>query len=170
MVTRKRTGGPGLLQRMDTSHGLVGDGPDRKIVERMARDYSVSDLTDFRGRVEGAEKYQLMSSAHAVLMTSRRETFGLVAIESLAAGVPIVAFEVGPLREVVGGAAGARLIRPWDLDAFAQEVLRFVDDRELRETVSRLIAARGRDTPLVGRPAKGLDTEGEPHGAHTPRR
>ena len=112
---------------------IVGDGPDRKIVERMAKDYGVSDLTDFRGRVEGAEKYQLMSSAHAVLMTSRRETFGLVAIESLAAGVPIVAFEVGPLREVVGGAAGVRLIRPWDLDAFAQEVLRFVDDRELRE-------------------------------------
>jgi glycosyltransferase involved in cell wall biosynthesis len=42
---------------------------------------------------------------------------------------------VGPLREVVGDATGARLIRPWDLDAFAQEVLRFVDDRQLRERV-----------------------------------
>jgi glycogen synthase len=114
---------------------IVGDGPDRKIVERMAKDYGVSDLTDFRGRVEGAEKYQLMSSAHAVLIPSRRETFGLVAIESLAAGVPIVAFELGALREVVGSAAGARLIRPWDLDAFAQEVLRFVDDQQLRERV-----------------------------------
>jgi glycosyltransferase involved in cell wall biosynthesis len=45
---------------------------------------------------------------------------------------------VGPLREVVGGAAGARLIRPWDLDAFAQEVLRFIDNRELRERVREL--------------------------------
>jgi glycogen synthase len=117
---------------------IIGDGPDRKLVERMAKDCGVSDLTEFRGRVEGAEKYQLMSSAHAVLMASRRETFGLVAIESLAAGAPIVAFEVGPLREVVGGAAGARLIRPWDLDAFAQEVLRCIDNRELRERVREL--------------------------------
>jgi glycogen(starch) synthase len=76
-----------------------------------------------------------MSGAHAVLLPSRAETFGLVAIESLAVGTPVLAFDVGPLREVVGGADGARLIRPWDLDAFAQEVLRFIDDRKLRERV-----------------------------------
>ena len=112
---------------------IVGDGPDRKAMERLAQKHDLSGLVEFRGRVEGAEKYRLMSSAYAVLMPTRFETFGLVAIESLAAGAPLVAFDVGPLREVVGGGAGARLIRPWDLDAFAQEVLRFVEDRGLRE-------------------------------------
>jgi glycogen synthase len=114
---------------------IVGDGPDRKAMERLAEKSGVSRLVEFRGRVEGAEKYQLMSGAYAVLMPTRYETFGLVAVESLAAGAPVVAFDVGPLREVVEGGAGARLIRPWDLDAFAREVLRFVDDRELRERV-----------------------------------
>lgn len=114
---------------------IVGDGPDRKAIERLAASRGLSHLVQFRGRIEGAEKYRLMSGAHAVLMPTRYETFGLVAIESLAAGAPLVAFDVGPLREVVGEATGARLIRPWDLDAFAQEVLRFVDDRKLREQV-----------------------------------
>jgi glycogen synthase len=114
---------------------VVGDGPDRKVVERMAEKSGFSHLIEFRGRVEGVEKYRLMSAAHAVLLPSRAETFGLAALESLAVGAPVVAFDVGPLREVVGGADGARLIRPWDLDTFALEVLRFVDDRKLRERV-----------------------------------
>jgi glycosyltransferase involved in cell wall biosynthesis len=114
---------------------IIGDGPDRKAMERLAEKSGLSGLVEFRGRVEGAEKYRLISGAHAVLMPTRFETFGLVAIESLAAGTPLVTFDVGPLREVVGGATGARLIQPWDLDAFAQEVLRFVEDRQLREQV-----------------------------------
>jgi len=112
---------------------IAGDGPDRKMIERLAKKNGLSDLVEFRGRVEGVEKYQLMSGAHAVLMTSRVETFGIVAIESLAAGAPLVAFDVGAMRQVVGGSDAARLIRPWDLDAFAQETLRFVEDRGLRE-------------------------------------
>jgi glycogen(starch) synthase len=115
---------------------IIGDGPDRKAMERLAEKSGLSRLVEFRGRIEGIEKYRLMSGAYAVLMPTRLETFGLVAIESLAAGAPLVTFDVGPLREVVGDATGsARLIRPWDLDAFAQEVLRFVDDRQLRERV-----------------------------------
>lgn len=114
---------------------IVGDGPDRKMLEHLVKKSGLSHLIQFRGRVEGAEKYRLMAGAYAVLMPSRIETFGLVAIESLAAGAPLVAFDIGPLREVAGGADGARLIQPWDLDAFALETLRFVDDRKLREWV-----------------------------------
>lgn len=114
---------------------IVGDGPDQKALEILAEKRGIAHLVEFRGRVEGPEKYRLMASAHAVLMPSRFETFGLVAIESLAAGAPLIAFDIGPLREVAGGADGARLIQPWDLDAFALETLRFVDDRKLRERV-----------------------------------
>ena len=122
---RGESGTPPLL--------IVGDGPDRKALERLVEKRGLSHLIEFRGRVEGAEKYRLMAGAHAVLLPSRSETFGMIAVESLAAGVPLVAFDIGPLREVAGGADGARLIRPWDLDAFARETLHFIDDRELRE-------------------------------------
>jgi glycosyltransferase involved in cell wall biosynthesis len=106
---------------------IVGDGPDRDVMERLVVRSGLSGLVRFRGRVEGAEKYQLMADAHAVLMPSRHETFGMVAIESLAAKAPLVAFDVGPLREVVGLETGARLVRPYDLDAFAREVNQLID-------------------------------------------
>lgn len=114
---------------------IVGDGPDRGMVENLARRSNLSDLIEFRGRVEGPEKYRLMAGAHAVLMPSRFETFGMVATESLATGTPLVAFDVGPLSEVVGEGTGARLVPPYDIDAFAREALRFVEDRGLREHV-----------------------------------
>jgi glycogen synthase len=110
---------------------IVGDGPDRGVMKRLAVRAGLSDLVRFRGRVEGAEKYQLMADAHAILMPSRHETFGMVAVESLAAGAPLVAFDVGPLREVVGlktdRETGSRLVPPYDLDAFAREVTHLVD-------------------------------------------
>ncbi len=114
---------------------IVGDGPDRGVMERLAARLGLSHLVEFRGRVEGPEKYQLMADAHAVLMPSRHETFGMVAVESLAAGAPLVAFEVGPLREVSGcatnGETGARLVPPYDLEAFAREVTRLIDTPNL---------------------------------------
>ena len=124
---------------------IAGDGPDRVMMERLAERSGLSHLVEFRGRVEGPEKYRLMADAHAVLMPSRHETFGMVAVESLAAGGPLVAFDVGPLREVAVGEAGsetgAHLIQPYDLDAFAREVVRLIDDpglaRRLREAGRR---------------------------------
>lgn len=119
---------------------IVGDGPDRIAMESLAKHLGLSHLVKFRGRVEGLHKYRLMAEAYAVLMPSRYETFGMVAIESQAVGIPLVTFDVGPLREVVGE-NGAHLIRPYDLDAFAREVHRLIDNPEL---IGRLRQVRRR--------------------------
>lgn len=112
---------------------IVGDGPDRGVMEAHARDAGVSEHVVFCGRVEGAAKFELMARAHAVLMPSRFETFGMVAVESQAAGAPVVTFDVGPLAEVAGG-GGAKLIEPFDVRAFAHEVARFATEPGRRET------------------------------------
>ncbi len=101
---------------------VVGDGPDRQAVEQHARRLGLGHLVEFRGRVDGIDKYRLTAGAYAVLMPSRYETFGMVAIESIAAGVPLIAFDVGPLS-ALAGVGGARLVPPFDLDAFAQEIV-----------------------------------------------
>jgi glycosyltransferase involved in cell wall biosynthesis len=107
---------------------VVGDGPDRAALEQRARNLGLADVVEFRGRVDGPAKYRLMASSYAVLMPSRYETFGMVAVESLAATAPLIAFDVGPLGEVAGP-GGARLVPPFNLDAFAQEIISIVRDR-----------------------------------------
>jgi len=119
---------------------IAGDGPDRARLEQQIRRLELEQHVAFCGRVTGQVKYELMASACAVLMPSRFETFGMVAVEAQAAGAPLVAFDVGPLREVAGG-GGARLVVPFDVDAFAAEALTLATHPErtepLRETGRR---------------------------------
>ncbi len=109
---------------------IVGDGPDREAIELRVQLLGLADKVEFRGRVDGIAKFRLMASAYAVLMPSRFETFGMVAVESQAVGAPVIAFDVGPLAEVAGG-GDALLIRPFDLDAFAKAVAEVVTNEEL---------------------------------------
>ncbi|MCU0492214.1 MAG: glycosyltransferase family 4 protein [Chloroflexaceae bacterium] len=104
---------------------IVGDGPDRPVLEALVRQQQLAGHIRFLGRVTGTEKYQLLAQAYALLMPSRFETFGMVAAEGQAAGAPVVAFEVGPLRDVAGG-GGALLVPPFDVAAFAQAAVRCV--------------------------------------------
>jgi glycosyltransferase involved in cell wall biosynthesis len=100
---------------------IVGNGPDQSRLERQIHQAGLADIMVFCGRVEGKAKFEVMANAYAVLMPSRFETFGIVAAESQATGTPLIAFDVGPLKEVTGG-KGACLVPPFDLDAFAQEM------------------------------------------------
>jgi glycogen(starch) synthase len=111
---------------------IVGDGPDQPVLAQQVQRLGLSDRVAFRGRVEGEEKFRLMANAYALLMPSRWETFGMVAVEAQAAGAPVVAFDVGPLAEVAGP-GGARLVTPFDLDAYAQEIAALVRSPRLFE-------------------------------------
>src|SRR6185437_11856109 len=129
-----------LCQRFEGSPPpllIAGVGPDRAALGARAKHLGIAERVVFLGRVEGAEKYRLMSAAYAVLMPSRFETFGMVAVETLAVGVPLVAFDVGPLPEVVGG-GGAFLVPPFDLACFTEVALSVLTDRDGRERARKL--------------------------------
>jgi glycosyltransferase involved in cell wall biosynthesis len=101
-------------------------------MERWSRELGLESWIHFLGRLDGPEKYRLLSSARALLMPSRFETFGMVAIEALAAGAPVVAFDVGPLAEVAGP-GGAYLVPPFDCKAFADIAMGLVQDQASAE-------------------------------------
>jgi len=113
---------------------IAGDGPDRATMEQHAARLGITHLVQFLGRVEGEAKYRLMANAHALLMPSRFETFGMVAVEAQAAGTPVVAFDVGPLASVAGG-GGAQLVPAFDVEAFAQSAATLITDTVLNAKV-----------------------------------
>jgi len=77
---------------------LIGDGPERTVVETMARDLTISDAVRFLGKLEAVE--EVLSVADLFLMPSEKESFGLAALEAMACEVPVISTNTGGLPEL----------------------------------------------------------------------
>lgn len=113
---------------------LVGDGPERSLVEERAAALGLSRRIAFLG--EGVPFAELLGHADAFVLTSESESFGLAAVEAMSCGVPVCAWAVGGLVEVVGEEAG-RLAAPYDVEALACAIREVVSDREARSRGAR---------------------------------
>jgi len=83
---------------------LVGDGADRNMIQ----EYCISEGFEaiFTGTLTPAETATLLGESHCLVLTSNYETFGIVAFESLASGVPVIATDVADLSEIIDGETG----------------------------------------------------------------
>lgn len=80
---------------LDETLVVAGDGPERERLEQLA---GGSSNVVFTGRVSEADKRALMSHARALLMNTRSENFGIVPIEAMAAGTPVLGVDDGFTR------------------------------------------------------------------------
>jgi N-acetyl-alpha-D-glucosaminyl L-malate synthase BshA len=84
---------------------FVGDGPERATAENLSRDLGVCDDMRFVGKQEQME--DILAIADLFLLTSEYESFGLAALEAMAAGVPVISTNAGGLAEInVNGVTG----------------------------------------------------------------
>jgi glycosyltransferase involved in cell wall biosynthesis len=121
---------------------VAGSGP----LERELR--AAYPRVDFRGHVEGAELADLRARARVALVPTRAaETFGLSALEAMAAGVPVVATRVGALAELEGG---AELVEPGDPEAMAAAATRIAGNEEIGNRA--IVMARQRCAPEIVAP------------------
>jgi len=116
---------------------IVGTGPG----EREARRYVLTrQLTgvEFLGRVSEGEKRQLFRTADIfVSPATGRESFGIVLLEAMSAGAPIVCSDIHGYRGVVRRDRDGLLVPPGDADGLAEALRRLIDDPELRARLSR---------------------------------
>jgi teichuronic acid biosynthesis glycosyltransferase TuaC len=113
--------GPRFAFRMT----IVGDGPLRLTLESLARDLGVADRVRFVGEAPRAAVASFMSRSACLLLPSRSEGLPLVVIEALACGTPVIASDVGGLRELVRTATAGYLVRPGDVEELAAALIDF---------------------------------------------
>jgi glycosyltransferase involved in cell wall biosynthesis len=87
---------------------VVGDGPERKRLQRYARELGVSESVEFRHTVPYDDMPSLYASASALVLASLpargwEEQFGMVLVEALAARTPVIACSTGAIPEVLDG-------------------------------------------------------------------
>lgn len=128
-----------LDQGADAVLVLVGDGEDRAQVEALARELGVDDRCRLVGFQQGMRAWY--AAFDATLMTSANEGTPVVAIESLAAGRPVVATRAGGTASVVTEGKSGFLEAIADTDALAGRLATLARDPELRSALGRQGAA-----------------------------
>ncbi|MBX7182367.1 MAG: N-acetyl-alpha-D-glucosaminyl L-malate synthase BshA [Bacteroidia bacterium] len=105
---------------------LVGDGPDRHKMEALCRELNTCDDVKFLGKMKGTE--DILSLADLFLLTSETESFGLAALEAMAAKVPVVSTNTGGIPEInVHGFSGL-LSKVGDVESMAKDAVYILSD------------------------------------------
>ncbi len=108
---------------------MAGDGPDRVPAEHLARELKVERHVTFLGKQDHVER--LIPLAHALLMPSDDESFGLVALEAMACEVVPVATRVGGVPELITDREDGFLEEVGDVNAQAADVTALLTDEDL---------------------------------------
>jgi len=120
---------PLILQHNNVAKFIItGDGWSRNYLESLARSTGCSDRIRFLGFVSDSELVELTMSADALVIPSIYEPFGIVALEGMAAGVPVVAVNVGGLAEIVEHDRTGVLVYPRNPESIAWGVNRVLSD------------------------------------------
>lgn len=119
------------------SLSIIGDGSQRYVhrLQELAQKLGVVDRVHFLGRVSKLVKHREMASAHALLLASVREGWGLVVIEANAFGTPAIAYDSPGLRDSIRHLETGLLVQPAP-EALAEAMIRVWHESDLYERLS----------------------------------
>ncbi|HEY8055160.1 MAG TPA: glycosyltransferase family 4 protein [Terriglobales bacterium] len=124
----------------DVKLHIVGEGPERRRLEHQAQRLGLGERVQFLGHIPRLALAREYLSADIFCLPSRQEGFGIVLLEAMAAGVPIVAARATAIPEVVPEPECGRLFPPGDAGALAQTLRELLGDAGQRQRM----AAAGR--------------------------
>lgn len=129
---------PAFARLKDRSAVLAIAGPDsdgyQKTVEKMIADAGIADRVFFTGMLWREQRVAALADSDLFVLPSYQENFGVVVVESLAAGTPVVISDQVNLHPEIS-AAGVGGVVPLDVDRLAQEMDRWLSNEQQRMSV-----------------------------------
>ena len=121
---------------------VVGEGPERPTLERLAGELGVAERVDWLGQLAPAEAVEAARRGALFVLPSVDEAFGVAYVEAMAGGVPAIGCrgESGP-EEISAAGGGIRLVAPAEPEALAAEIRGLLEEPEWRRELGRLARA-----------------------------
>ena len=114
---------------------IVGAGPEQANLRQLARDLGIADDCEFTGALPHPATLDTIARSDIFVLPSARESFGVVTAEAMAAGLPVVATEVGGSVDLVEEGVTGYLVPPGDPSAIASRLRILLENRELRKAL-----------------------------------
>jgi glycosyltransferase involved in cell wall biosynthesis len=115
---------------------IVGDGPEEEHLRDLAQRLGISSQVDFMGAIWGARKFQYLAAADMFVLPSIHEGFGLVFLEAMHCGLPVIASSSGGQTDFLEEGKTGFLIPVGDAQGLAEAILRVANDDGLRRQIS----------------------------------
>jgi glycosyltransferase involved in cell wall biosynthesis len=115
---------------------LIGAGPEEERLRNLAEALGLSSRVEFLGPIWGERKFQYLAAADVFVLPSAHEGFGLVFLEAMYCGLPVIASSSGGQIDFLKDGETGFLIPVGDIDALADRILRLGRDEALRRQMS----------------------------------
>ena len=114
---------------------IVGGGNNRPFAA-LAKEEGIGKNVIFHGVAKDSLLPSYYKSADICVFPSRHEGFGIVILEAMASGIPVIASDIPSFREIISNGIDGRLFEPEDADALSKEVIALYQDQHLRKELS----------------------------------
>ncbi|WP_413380559.1 N-acetyl-alpha-D-glucosaminyl L-malate synthase BshA [Alkalihalobacillus sp. 1P02AB] len=131
-----------VVEKVDAKLLLIGNGPDLPIVRDLVKEYQLED----RVLILGNQKHiaELLSMSDLLFLLSEKESFGLVALEAMSCGVPVIGTEVGGIPEVVEHGVTGYLCPVGDINCIAEKTIELLNDQSKYESFQQASIERAK--------------------------
>ena len=115
---------------------IIGTGPKENYLRILSRDLGLEDNVNFLGKIRDTrEMIKILKKSHVFALPSIAEGFGMVIIEAMACGLPYVASDIPPIREVTNGGIGGLLCKPKNCEDLALKIKKLLSGESLRTDI-----------------------------------
>lgn len=130
---------------------LVGDGPEMTVVCKLVKKLNIEDKVLFLGKQDSVE--ELYSISDLMLLLSEKESFGLVALEAMACGVPCIGTNVGGIPEVIDHGLSGYICELEDIEDMSEKAIDLLQNsmkhQQFREASVSLVRKKFQATTIV---------------------
>lgn len=137
---------------------IVGGGGERPVLMRLVREAGLESRITFCGVLEQNQLLSLYREAMALVLPSRSEAFGIVLLEAMASGLPVVAADTGGIPEVVVSRENGLLFETESVERLEEQLEAIITQPDLRQRLSErgLHTVKNYDWPLIAKRYKAL--------------
>ncbi|MEN3035534.1 MAG: glycosyltransferase family 4 protein [Candidatus Methanosuratincola sp.] len=124
---------------------IVGDGAMRPYLEGLARKLGVSDRVTFMGHVDDDTLLSIYEEAPVLVIPSLYEPFGIVVLEAMSLGIPVIVSNTGGLDEIITDGRDGLKFQTGSPEELAKAITRILDDEGLRARLVENAKSRAKD-------------------------